>query len=79
VLRTRSAAQQQALRARIVLRAAKSATNTQIATEAGVSLAAIEHFIAGYNDRAQPFVWTKTPDQILAKAREQQPTSGTLH
>jgi transposase len=41
--------------------------------------AAIEHYIANYNDRAQPFVWTKTADQILAKAIEQQPTSGTLH
>lgn len=43
-------------------------------------IAAIEHFIAGYNDRAQPFVWTKTADQILVKAtKDQQPTSGTLH
>jgi transposase len=42
-------------------------------------IAAIEHFIDGYNKRAQPFVWTKTPDQILAKAIKQQPTSGTLH
>jgi hypothetical protein len=24
-------------------------------------IAAIEHFIDGYNERAQPFVWTKTP------------------
>src|SRR5436189_4167322 len=38
VLRTPSASQQQALRARIVLRAAQGATNTQIAAEAGVSL-----------------------------------------
>jgi transposase len=42
-------------------------------------IAAIEHYIDGYNDRAQPFVWTKTPEQILAKAIKQQPTSGTLH
>lgn len=42
-------------------------------------IAAIEHYIEGYNDRAQPFVWTKTPDQVLAKANKQQPTSGTLH
>ena len=42
-------------------------------------IAAIEHFIDGYNQRAQPFVWTKTPEQILAKAIKQQPTSGTLH
>ena len=42
-------------------------------------IAAIEHYIAGYNQRAQPFVWTKTADAILAKAIKQQPTSGTLH
>jgi transposase len=42
-------------------------------------IAAIEHYIDGYNDRAQPFVWTKTADQVLAKAVKQQPTSGTLH
>ena len=42
-------------------------------------IAAIEHFIDGYNQRAQPFVWTKTADQILTKAIKQQPTSETLH
>ena len=42
-------------------------------------IAAIEHYIDGYNQRAQPFVWTKTAEEILAKAVEQQPTSGTLH
>jgi transposase len=42
-------------------------------------IAAIEHFIEHYNQRAQPFVWTKTADQILAKAVKQQPTSGTPH
>ena len=42
-------------------------------------IAAIEHYIDGYNDRAQPFVWTKTADTILAKAVKQQSTSGTLH
>jgi hypothetical protein len=42
-------------------------------------IAAIEQYIDGYNDRAQPFVWTKTADQILATAVKQQPTSGTLH
>ncbi|MBA2513013.1 MAG: hypothetical protein H0V26_01620 [Solirubrobacterales bacterium] len=42
-------------------------------------IAAIETFIEGYNQRAQPFVWTKTPDEILTKAIKQQPTSGTLH
>ena len=42
-------------------------------------ITAIEHFITGYNQRAQPFVWTKTAEQILAKAIKQQPTSETLH
>ncbi len=42
-------------------------------------IAAIEHFIAGYNERAQPFVWTKTAEEILVKAIKRQPTSGTLH
>jgi len=31
-------------------------------------IAAIDHFIAAYNERAQPFVWTKTGEQVLAKA-----------
>jgi transposase len=42
-------------------------------------IAAIEYFIEHYNQRAQPFHWTKTADHILAKATKQQPTSGTLH
>jgi transposase len=42
-------------------------------------IAAIEYFIEHYNQRAQPFIWTKTADEILAKAIKQQPTSGTLH
>ena len=42
-------------------------------------IAAIEHFIDGYNQRAQPFVWTKPPEQILAKAIKQEDTSETLH
>ena len=42
-------------------------------------IAAIEHFIAGYNERAQPFVWTKTAEQVLAKAAQRQDTSETLH
>ena len=40
---------------------------------------AIEHFIDGYNERAQPFIWTETPDQILEKAVKRQDTSETLH
>jgi hypothetical protein len=30
-------------------------------------IAAIEAFIDGWNERCQPFVWTKTADEILAK------------
>ena len=33
-------------------------------------IAAIEHFIEGYNERAQPFAWTKTAEQVLAKATQ---------
>jgi transposase len=29
---------------------------------------AIERFIDGWNDRCEPFTWTKTPDEIIAKA-----------
>ena len=29
---------------------------------------AIERFIDGWNDRCEPFIWTKTPDEIIAKA-----------
>lgn len=28
---------------------------------------AIEYFIKHYNERAQPFVWTKTPERIIAQ------------
>ena len=42
-------------------------------------IAAIEHLIDGYNQRAQPFAWTKSPEQILAKATKQQGTSETVH
>jgi transposase len=41
-------------------------------------VAAIRAFIDGYNDRAQPFIWTKTPDEILARATRQ-PTSDARH
>jgi len=40
--------------------------------------AKIRQFITGWNDRKHPFVWTKTPEQILAKANHQ-PTSETRH
>ncbi len=38
----------------------------------------IRTFIDGWNDRAHPFVWTKTADQILTKAHRQK-TSETRH
>src|SRR5450830_1284070 len=38
---------------------------------------AIEVFIDGWNDRCEPFVWTKTADEILAKAKPRQKTSNT--
>ncbi len=40
--------------------------------------AKIRAFIDGWNDRAHPFVWTKTADQILAKANRQK-TSNAGH
>jgi transposase len=40
--------------------------------------AAIETFIDGWNERCEPFVWTKTADEILAKAHRK-PTSNTRH
>jgi hypothetical protein len=42
-------------------------------------IAAIEHFIDGYNEHAAPFVWTKTADQVLKKALKRQDTSDALH
>jgi hypothetical protein len=42
-------------------------------------IAAIEHYIDGYNDLARPFVWTKPAEQILDKAIKRQDTSETLH
>jgi len=41
-------------------------------------IAAIETFIDAWNDRCQPFVWTKTADEILTKANRK-PTSNTRH
>ncbi len=38
----------------------------------------IRAFIDGWNDRAHPFVWTKTADQILTKANRPT-TSDTRH
>lgn len=39
---------------------------------------AIERFIDGWNERCEPFIWTKTADQILAKAHRPT-TSNTRH
>jgi hypothetical protein len=38
---------------------------------------AIETFIDGWTDRCQPFVWTKTADQVLDHARPDPKTSFT--
>ena len=40
--------------------------------------AKIRQFITGWNNRKHPFVWTKTPDEVLKKANRQ-PTSDTRH
>jgi len=42
-------------------------------------IAAIQRYIDGYNQRANPFVWSKTPEQVLAKAINPQATSETEH
>jgi transposase len=39
---------------------------------------AITAFIDGWNERCQPFIWTKDADTIIAQAHRQ-PTSGTRH
>jgi hypothetical protein len=41
-------------------------------------IAAIRRFIDAYNDRCEPFKWTKTADQILTKASRPK-TSDTRH
>jgi len=41
-------------------------------------ITAIENFIDGWNTRCTPFIWTKTADQILAKAHRKT-TSNTRH
>jgi transposase len=40
---------------------------------------AIRRFIDGWNDRCQPFTWTKTADEIIPKATSGQRTSFTRH
>jgi hypothetical protein len=39
---------------------------------------AITAFIDGWNERCQPFAWTKDADTIIAKAHRK-PTSNTQH
>jgi len=90
VLRTPSASQQQALRARIVLRAAEGATNTQIAAEAGVSLPTVglwrrnfaERRMDGLADAPRSGRPREIDDEdvqrVLAKTLEP-PPDGTTH
>ncbi len=40
---------------------------------------AIGAFIDGWNERCQPFVWTKTPDELLEHCRPGKRTSFTGH
>ena len=47
-------------------------------------IGAIERFIAAWNDRCRPFIWTKDPDTVIAKAtdsphRKTPTTSDTQH
>ena len=42
-------------------------------------VAAIETYIDGWNQRAHPFTWTKTAEQILNKAKPRKKTSNTRH
>jgi len=42
-------------------------------------IAAIEAFIDGWNDRCQPFTWTKTPDELIPRCRPGKRTSFTRH
>jgi transposase len=42
-------------------------------------IAAIENYIDAWNDRCQPFTWTKTADEILTKANRGQRSSFTRH
>ena len=42
-------------------------------------ITAIENFIDGWNDRCQPFTWTKTPDELTPRCRPGKRTSFTRH
>ncbi len=42
-------------------------------------IAAIETFIDAWNERCEPFVWTKTADQIIPRVTKSQATSIARH
>lgn len=42
-------------------------------------MAAINSFVASYDERAQPFVWTTPAEAIMAGAVERHTTSETEH
>jgi len=42
-------------------------------------IGAIETFIDGWNDRCEPFKWTKDADDILTRAKDRKQTSNTRH
>jgi transposase len=42
-------------------------------------ITAIETFITGWNNRCQPFTWTKTPDELMRRVRQGKQTSLTVH
>ena len=58
----------------ITRQAIRRGTFTSVADLIG----AIRIFIDAYNQRCEPFTWTKTADQILTKA-DRQKTSDTEH
>jgi transposase len=68
VLRAPSASQQEALRVRIVLRAAAGASNTQIAAEVGVSLPTVGLWRRNFSERGldglQTAPWPGRPRKI---------------
>jgi transposase len=90
LLRTPSVSQQQALRARIVLRAAEGATNTQIAAETGASPPTVALWRRGFAERGlegladaprsgRPRrVDDEAIQRVLAKTLET-PTDGSTH
>jgi hypothetical protein len=41
--------------------------------------AKIGHFIDGCNERCQPFVWTKTADELLTRIKKRRETSRAGH